>query len=151
MGEHFPVREFWVHWKVMEFTQNTGKIKDFDTKCWKIWAIFFRDLNFRQFLFLSVNLIQLYFKTKKILENGKIILEKSGENQGNLSARRCGNHAFVTVKTCFIVVHMTKWSANFKALVSNFLKRGLLQFLIVYQIINIIHSWLHFLHLVGAL
>ena len=32
---------------------------------------------------------------KKILENGKKILEKSGKNQGNLSVRKCGNHGLV--------------------------------------------------------
>ena len=48
---HFPVRQ-----KSGNFEQ-TGKVVEFYTKYWKCLAIyyFFGDLNFRQFLFLSVN------------------------------------------------------------------------------------------------
>ena len=63
MGENFPMREksgnFEQTGKDREIYTKYLKIKDFYTKQWKSWNLdnflFFCDLNFRQFIFLSVN------------------------------------------------------------------------------------------------
>ena len=68
-----------------------GKVRENHTKYWKTQRI--SDKCYFLFLIdIQMNCVLFTEMDKKILENGKKILEKSGKNRGISSVRISGNH-----------------------------------------------------------
>ena len=107
MGRHFPVREKWGNF------EQTGKVREYHTKYWKIqefqtniicyfsaifkWTVSYL-LKWIRFSVLKKN------KTlKKILENGKKIMEKSGKILSvQKSGKPCLRDVFIATKMGFL-------------------------------------------------